>query len=538
MPRPTTTARLVALLGVLVAAVCTAAGPASAFVPYNDDFANAQVLTEPVVLNESDLTEGATAQPGEPAHGGRPAAATVWYRWTAPADLVVTSWSTLTMLDSKKRPSLALAFYTGASLRTLKEVASDAGTDPVVTFDATAGTDYKIALNVRHRNAAEGNTHLFLHASPPNDNLGSASAIGGTAGSAPGYVMTATRQQHEPQHSLFTAYGGSVWYDWTAPTTGFSRFGIECCAGNQPALAVYTGSSLKDLHAVSSGFNCRVGAFNACTSFRHVRGTTYHIAVQGDGTSFPLRWAQVASDCSLEGTAGDDILVGTSGADYICGHGGDDVVTGLGGDDVVVGGRGIDVVDYAGAPNAVEADLSRAAAFGAGADTLQSVEGVVGSRFDDTLTGDPAGNRFQGGDGRDRLEGHGGDDRLRGGAGVDVLVPGGGRDAVRGGAGADQVNYGTASAEMAVDLRAGVATGQGRDRLTDVEDVVGSAHRDHLVGNPSTNFLFGGSARDNLEGGAGDDALFGQDGADALDGGKGADACNGGPGSNTFSRCE
>src|SRR4051794_31669638 len=100
--RKSTVARLAAALALLVAAALVTAGPASAYVPDNDDFANARVLADPVFFNESELTEGATAEPGEPDHAGRPPQATIWYRWTAPADVVVTSWSSLTLLSSNR----------------------------------------------------------------------------------------------------------------------------------------------------------------------------------------------------------------------------------------------------------------------------------------------------------------------------------------------------------------------------------------------------------------------------------------------------
>ena len=536
--RTTGSARVVTLLGALVAAVLVTVAPAMAYVPDNDMFANARVLTEPSFFNESELTEGATAEPGEPDHAGRPAAATIWYRWTAPADVVVTSWSSLTLLSSFRQPAHALAFYTGDSLESLTQVASASGTDPGVTFTASAGTEFKIALNVRHRHAAEGNTHLYLYASPVNDNLATATRVRGVSGSASGFITTATLEGGEPRHSLFEAYGGTVWYDWTAPTTGFSRFGVECCAGNQPAIAVYSGPSVSKLDAVSSGYSCLVGAFNACTSFHHTRGTTYHIAVQGDGTHFPLRWAPVAPGCTVDGTTGDDDLVGTTGTDYICGRGGNDVITGMGGDDVLVGGPGIDTVDYASADTGVTADLSRAAANGQGTDTLQRIENIGGSRLDDDFDGDASTNRLRGGAGNDRLWGHEGDDRLFGGDGDDVVGPGEGDDSADAGAGADLAHFGSSTTGVAVDLRSGSATGQGIDRLTAFEDVIGSAHRDDLAGDGRPNVLLGGGANDSLAGRAGGDLLYGQYGNDSLRGGKGVDECHGGRGRDTVAGCE
>ena len=536
--RTTRPARLVAALGVLLGSVVATVTPAMAAAPGNDMFGAARVLTEPAFFNESELTEGATAEPGEPDHGGRPAAATIWYSWTAPADVEVTSWSSLTLFDSSRLPAHALAFYTGTSLATLVEVVSAAGTDPGVTFEATAGTEYKIALNVRHRHAAEGNTHLYLYASPLNDNLHHATTVGGRSGSRSGYIATATLEESEAQHSLFESYGGSVWFDWTAPTTGFTRFGVECCAGNQPVVAVYTGPRVSDLHPVSSSFSCSVGAFNTCTTFHHTQGTTYHIAVQGDGTSFPLRWAAVASDCTVNGTPGDDVLVGTARTDFVCALGGDDVIEAMDGDDVVVGGAGTDTVSYASATFGVTADLSRAAAFGPGADTLQQVENITGSSFEDTLDGNADGNELRGGEGHDVLRGHEGDDRLFAGSGDDAVATGRGRDVARGGEGSDLLHFGAATTGVSVDLRSGTATGEGADRLSGFEDVLGSEHSDHLAGDGGRNLLLGGSARDVLEGRAGGDRLFGQFGRDSLNGGGGTDVCRGGRGRDAMTRCE
>jgi Ca2+-binding RTX toxin-like protein len=410
--------RLSAALAVLVGGVLGTAGAANAAPPSNDAFGNRTDLGEASVFNESALTAGATAQAGEPAHAGEPATASIWYQWTAPGDVVVQSYSALTQLG----PSIdefphALAFYTGGRLTALTPVASDFGRAPTLEFRAKEGTTYDIALNVSRSLARLGNTHLFIDTRPVNDDLADATKVSGPSGSASGYVGTATLELgDEPQHSLqpLDEFFGSVWFDWTAPTNGFTRFGVECCAGEgtQPVMAVYTGSAMADLTPVSSSYGCSVGAFNTCTSFQHVKGTTYHIAVQGNGPlAFPFKWAPVASGCTVSGTAGADVLTGTSRADLICGLGGDDTITGLGGDDVVVGGPGTDTVDYSNAPTGVTADLRRAASFGEGTDSLQQIENITGSRFADDLDGDGSPNVLRGGAGPDRVSGQEGDDR-------------------------------------------------------------------------------------------------------------------------------
>src|SRR5919112_1161509 len=423
--------RLSAALAVLVGGVLGTAGAANAAPPSNDNFASATVLSEPLIFNEFAFTAGATAQVGEPLHADQAPAASIWYRWTAPADVVVHSSSDLTMLDSDERPAHALAFYTGSRLTSLTPVASAFDEQPTVTFRAKAGTVYNIAINVRKADAAQGSTHLFLETQSPNDDLADATKVSGPSGSASGSVGSASLDGDEPRHSLAEGLGGSVWFDWTAPTSGFTRFGVECCAsiGTQPVMAVYTGSSMSDLTAVSSSFSCLVGAFNTCTTFHHVKGTTYHIAVQGNGSTFPLRWASVGSGCTVPGTAGADTLTGTSGADRICGLGGNDTLRGLGGDDLIVGGPGIDTIDYSGSRVALHADLSVAASEGDGSATLQAVENLTGSSLADILGGNQGANVLLGSGGRDHLDGGAGNDRLVGDGGNDVLAPGAGLDA-------------------------------------------------------------------------------------------------------------
>jgi Ca2+-binding RTX toxin-like protein len=78
----------------------------------------------------------------------------------------------------------------------------------------------------------------------------------------------------------------------------------------------------------------------------------------------------------------------------------------------------------------VRADLASPAANLGDAlrDSYLSVEGLEGSRFNDTLSGDAAANLIGGGAGHDWLEGRGGNDTLAGGAGNDLLTGGDGAD--------------------------------------------------------------------------------------------------------------
>jgi len=68
------------------------------------------------------------------------------------------------------------------------------------------------------------------------------------------------------------------------------------------------------------------------------------------------------------------------------------------------------------------------------------------------------------------------------------------------------------------------------DKLTSIENLIGSDHKDVLIGNGVNNQLDGGSGGDHLYGGAGADTLNGEDGEDSLNGGAGDDTLLGGDG--------
>jgi len=160
--------------------------------------------------------------------------------------------------------------------------------------------------------------------------------------------------------------------------------------------------------------------------------------------------------CTISGTDGDDVLVGTPGPDVICGGEGDDVISGGLGDDTIAGGPDEDTVSFAASPEPVSVRLV-GDAVGEGADVLTSIENVVGSRWNDVLSGAPGANRLQGGAGDDVVRGGAGTDVLRGGTGADFLAGGPGPDTLFGGPGNDELRGGDGS-----DL---LADASGRDRL-------------------------------------------------------------------------
>ena len=76
----------------------------------------------------------------------------------------------------------------------------------------------------------------------------------------------------------------------------------------------------------------------------------------------------------------------------------------------------------------------------------------------------------------------------------------------------------------------GTATGDGTDKLTDIENATGGTGSDLLTGSTGDNELSGGAGNDTLSGGLGNDVLYAGDGNDSVDGGDGNDLIVGGDG--------
>lgn len=145
---------------------------------------------------------------------------------------------------------------------------------------------------------------------------------------------------------------------------------------------------------------------------------------------------------TLNGNGGNDSLLGDAGNDTLSGGAGNDILMGGVGNDILNGGAGIDWAYYNTATARVTVNLGVGAAQntgGAGIDTLIGMENLLGSRFDDILTGNASANRLSGG---------AGNDTLIGGAGNDILTGDAGKDRLSGGAGNDIFDFNAVSESM------------------------------------------------------------------------------------------
>ncbi len=201
---------------------------------------------------------------------------------------------------------------------------------------------------------------------------------------------------------------------------------------------------------------------------------------------------------SLTGAGVGDMFFGGAAADTLKGGAGDDVLRGGAGNDTLDGGAGIDMLDFSDATGGINFTLVQSSAntqvnlssVGLDTDTYSNMEGVIGTKYGDTLTGS------------------GGNDILRGGAGNDIID---------GGAGIDLLDFSDAAGAIAFTLTQSITNtvanltgvGLGSDTYRNMEGVIGSAFNDTLIGSAGNDVLRGGAGNDTLLGGDGNDILIG-----------------------------
>ncbi|MBR0873143.1 hypothetical protein JQ633_22495 [Bradyrhizobium tropiciagri] len=242
---------------------------------------------------------------------------------------------------------------------------------------------------------------------------------------------------------------------------------------------------------------------------------------------------------NIERIRGSDLADSfTANAGFNGQYGNSNFFEGMGGNDSITG-NGHTWAQYSNALAAVTVNLQTGVgqstaggdAAGVGMDTIVSgVNGILGSRFDDTLIGSDGAQAEQ-------FYGDAGNDNINGGGGL-----------------LDRVVYRGSPAGATVNLATHTASDGfgGTDTITNIEGVVGTEYNDWITGDSGDNRLIGQNGDDHLTGGAGNDFLVGDDGVDlyanafgnggtsfdngndTLDGGTGADTMTGGLGRDTF----
>ncbi|KFC65736.1 putative Calcium binding hemolysin protein [Bosea sp. LC85] len=155
-------------------------------------------------------------------------------------------------------------------------------------------------------------------------------------------------------------------------------------------------------------------------------------------------------------------------------------------------------------------------------DTSAGTIAVTTTPFAAAITGTAGDDLLVTGNAGETLNGAAGNDTLIGGLGADIID--GGANTTIG----DTVSYQNSLAGVTVDLGpvgiAQISTGDASgDKLTGIENLIGSNFGDSLTGDGNANTLYGLDGNDTLNGAAGNDTLVGGAGQDTLTGGAGSD---------------
>ena len=210
----------------------------------------------------------------------------------------------------------------------------------------------------------------------------------------------------------------------------------------------------------------------------------------------------------LSGFGGQDSLVGNGGNDELIGGDGDDLLEGGAGNDTIDGGMGNDTVSYQSLENdsrtgvVIALDSLIPNSDGSGIDTIQNIENVNASQYEDRIIGNSIANVIRGEAGNDTLEGDLGNDLIYGDDGDDRLY----------GDLNNEIMFGT---EIENDF--------GLEENSPIVSVAANISDDTLFGGAGADYLDGGNGSDELYGEAGNDTLISKNGSDLLQGGIGND---------------
>ncbi|MCW2927080.1 MAG: hypothetical protein JWM86_1048 [Thermoleophilia bacterium] len=246
-----------------------------AAVPANDLFASSSVLA-PAGGSFAGTNAAACLEAGEPTHAGVTSGSSVWYSWTAPSNGRFVLDTLGSGIDT------TLSVYTGAAVGALTPVASndDAGGGTVqsrVAVNVVSGTTYRIAVDGWYGDSGPFSLSIRLIA---NDAFAQAQTMTGTLDTEVGSNVGATKEAGEPNHAGNVG-GASVWYTWTAPTTGtvsVDTFGSSF----DTLLGAYTGTAVNALTMVANNDDTAPG-YTSRITFTATMGTTYRFAVDGWG---------------------------------------------------------------------------------------------------------------------------------------------------------------------------------------------------------------------------------------------------------------
>ena len=269
-------------------------------------------------------------------------------------------------------------------------------------------------------------------------------------------------------------------------------------------------------------------------------GTTSITEVVFSGGAGNDQLAAATADIKITASGGD-------GNDTLSGGTANDVLNGGPGADTLIGNGGVNSADYSTSPIGLTVSLANPASNTGEAvgDTYTTIEGLIGSAFNDTLIGDAKDNTLVGGPGLDSLFGGDGNDTitddtgassaLDGGAGNDTIYGGPGNDYITGGDGDDIISGGTDGQDSLYGGAGNdyiVAADANNDGVGSVLDGGAGANQLYALVGSGNDYAVGGEGTDIIATGAGSDYIFGNGGDDTIVAGTGTDYIYGGAGND------
>jgi len=275
------------------------------------------------------------------------------------------------------------------------ENAAEGDADTVVV---AAAIEYILAPNVENLTSAVA---ISLHGNELNNVI----TGGGLADRAAGW---------EGDDTLVGAGGDDILFGGAGRDTLNGDAGADVLSG-QAGDDIMNGGSGDDLYHVDSILDVvnenpggGIDTVNVAVG-NYVLGSNVEDGVVNDSVSGNFLFGLDGSD-ELRGGAGDDVLIGGGAVDQLYGGAGDDVLDGGDGGDLFeggaggdefIGGAGVDEASYHLSSAGVEVDvlLNRGFSGDAQGDSFVSVENLIGSQFNDLMSGDDGANFVYGLDG-------------------------------------------------------------------------------------------------------------------------------------------
>jgi hypothetical protein len=261
--------------------------------PSNDDFAASSPLPPMTNTVTSSNSVWETAASGSDRHATReagepilaafsPHGPTTWWNWVAPANGIAR-------FRVQTTGPMEVGLFTGSTLSNLVKHRESAGSGSVqLQQQVHAGARYELMTERQAGVSGEFTIHIEFIEAPPNDDFANRLNLVGDELSFAGNLGFATVEQGESIPGPQTAVRQSLWWKWTAPSSG--NVTMTLLSGEPfltpPRIGVYLGNAVNALTLVTNGGGVDLPMR---INFHAQAGTEYQITVAlGSQNSHPV----------------------------------------------------------------------------------------------------------------------------------------------------------------------------------------------------------------------------------------------------------